>query len=51
MIAHKWPDAVDVWRGYCDEGVEVTGHAVEGGHYIPEERPDELVEEIERFLK
>lgn len=50
MIQHKWPDAVGVWKAYCEDRVDVSGRAVEGGHYIPEERPDELVEEALAFF-
>jgi len=39
---------LDLWREYADD---VRGRAVERcGHFVPEERPDEVVEELRAFL-
>ena len=36
-----WYDPVKIWRDYCD--AEVTGAAVDSGHYLPEETPGEVL--------
>ena len=40
-------DMLSVWRARADD---VRGHALDCGHFIPEERPDELVVELLDFL-
>lgn len=40
-------DALALWR---DAAADVRGHALDCGHYIPEEAPDALAAELERFL-
>lgn len=49
MIA-KYDDPVKVWREHASEGVTVDGKALDCGHYVPEERPAELLAEVEDFL-
>lgn len=44
-------DALAEWRKVTAEGVSVEGRAVESGHYIPEERPDDVVAAILKFLE
>ena len=36
-----------VWREWADD---VSGRAIEGGHFFPEERPEETAEELARFF-
>jgi haloacetate dehalogenase len=36
-----------VWRGWAER---VSGHAVDGGHFFPEERPDETLTALREFL-
>jgi haloacetate dehalogenase len=36
-----------VWRRWADD---VSGSALESGHFIPEEAPDALVASLRRFL-
>jgi haloacetate dehalogenase len=36
-----------IWRQWAPR---VQGHAVNGGHFFPEENPDETAELIKRFL-
>jgi len=43
-------NAVDEWKKVCDNA-DVTGQAFDCGHYIPEEKPDELFAAIEDFMK
>ncbi|MBE0615378.1 MAG: alpha/beta hydrolase [Burkholderiales bacterium] len=40
-------DCVAEWRAVARE---VRGHALDCGHYLPEERPDEVASELENFL-
>ncbi len=44
----KWYDAPAIWRQYCS--AEVTGGAVDCGHYIPEEVPQETIDWFNRFF-
>jgi haloacetate dehalogenase len=47
-VVHELFTPVEDWRAKC--ATEVSGRATPGGHYIPEETPDRLAEEIETFL-
>jgi haloacetate dehalogenase len=38
-----WYDVEEVWRGWADD---VRARAVDSGHYIPEEAPEETLEEL-----
>jgi haloacetate dehalogenase len=40
-------DVLAIWR---EEGDDVTGHAVDCGHFIAEERPKETTAELLAFL-
>jgi haloacetate dehalogenase len=40
-------DVLDVWRGWAKE---VSGRALESGHYIPEEAPEETHAELRAFF-
>jgi haloacetate dehalogenase len=42
-----WFDVVDVWRRWAED---VHGQALDCGHYIAEERPDETAELLRAFL-
>lgn len=44
-------DAVKEWRAVTQQDVPVEGYAVESGHYLAEEAPEEIVSAIEKFLK
>lgn len=50
-VIEKCFDAVREWRAVVKEGVPVEGYAVESGHYIPEEAPDEVVSAVLKYLK
>jgi haloacetate dehalogenase len=41
-------DAPDVWRRWADD---LTTATVPGGHFLPEEAPDELGECLSAFLR
>jgi haloacetate dehalogenase len=40
-------DVLDVWRGWAED---VEGRAIDCGHYIPEEAPEETYAELRAFL-
>jgi len=40
--------ALEIWREWADE---VTGHAIDSGHFIPEENPDALLDALIPFLE
>jgi haloacetate dehalogenase len=44
----QWYDPLAVWRAYA-EG-PVSGHAVESGHYLAEEAPEEVLAALDAFL-
>lgn len=39
-----------IWKDYCDDKTPVSGEKYEAGHYIPEERPEQLVKDIIKFV-
>jgi haloacetate dehalogenase len=41
-------DVLEVWRTYADG--PVTGHAVSGGHFLPEESPEETLVPVQEWL-
>jgi haloacetate dehalogenase len=41
-------DVLEVWRGWAAE--EVSGRALECGHYLPEEAPEETYAELRAFF-
>ena len=44
-----WYDALAIWRQYCS--AQVTGRALDSGHYLAEEAPEEVLEEFVRFFR
>jgi haloacetate dehalogenase len=40
-------DPLAIWRGWCDD---VIGHAIDSGHHMAEEAPDELAAMLAAFL-
>ena len=43
----RWYDVMSVWRDWADD---VRGHAIEAGHFIPEERPAETLAALRDFF-
>ena len=43
-----WYEPLELWREYCAN--EVTGGAVDAGHYVAEEAPGEVLDWFERFF-
>ena len=41
------PDAIATWRKWCDD---VVGAEIDSGHFIPEEKPDEMLAHALPFL-
>lgn len=49
-VVEKCFDALAEWRKVTDEKVSVDGRAVESGHYIPEQVPEEVISSIREFF-
>ena len=47
-LAHE--DVVAIWQEHHADPGLVTGHAVPGGHYVPEEAPNDLLRAVGGFL-
>ena len=43
-------DVLAVWRAYAERDDLVQGHAVEGGHFLPEESPEPTLAALRGFL-
>ena len=46
---NQWYKPLEIWRGYC--AAEVSGGAIESGHYLAEEQPAEVLQYMESFLQ
>ncbi len=46
-IGKLW-HVLDVWRGHSKSAVD--GRALDGGHYLPEEQPEEVLAELQSFF-
>lgn len=46
-VLEKWYDVLEIWSGWADE---VTGRALDCGHYLAEEAPDETSQELMAFF-
>ncbi len=44
----KWYEPLTIWRGYCN--TEVNGSAVDSGHYLAEEAPEQVLAHLRAFL-
>ena len=44
----QWYDALAIWRAYANQSV--AGHAINSGHYLAEEAPQEVIAAVEQFL-
>ncbi|KAI1867374.1 uncharacterized protein JN550_007105 [Neoarthrinium moseri] len=49
-VIEKCFDAIQEWKKVATEGVSVDGHAVESGHYIPEQAPNDVLAAIDEFF-
>jgi haloacetate dehalogenase len=46
----RWHDVEAVWRTWAADPASVSGREFETGHYLAEEAPDEVAEELQRFF-
>ena len=46
-FAGRWFDVLETWRGWADD---VSGRAVDCGHFLAEEAPDEVYAELRGFF-
>ena len=44
----KWYKPLSIWQNYCSQ--EVKGNAINSGHYLAEENPEEIFKNINNFL-
>jgi len=44
----KWYKPLSIWQSYCNQ--EVKGNAIDSGHYLAEEKPQEILKNIFQFL-
>ena len=44
----QWYETLSIWKKYCYQ--EVKGNAINSGHYLAEENPEEVIENIKNFL-
>jgi haloacetate dehalogenase len=44
----RWFDVLETWRRWCDG--EVAGRALDCGHFLAEERPEETSSELRAFF-
>ncbi|KUI52796.1 Fluoroacetate dehalogenase [Cytospora mali] len=49
-VIEKRFDAVAEWEKVTEKDVEVDGYAVDSGHYVPEQAPDQVISAIRDFL-
>ena len=45
---HRMYNVLQTWR---DRSVQAQGHAMPTGHFLPEQMPDELTQELKTFLR
>lgn len=43
-------DVKAIWQGYCGDGVELTAERLDCGHYIAEEKPEDLLVAIDGYF-
>ena len=43
----RWFDVIETWRRWADD---VRGLAIDAGHFLPEERPEEVAEALRAFF-
>lgn len=49
-VVEKCFDAISEWRKVTEKEAAVDGHAVESGHYIPEQAPEVVISTIREFF-
>lgn len=46
----RWYDPLETWRTWADDPASVRGRAIDAGHYLAEEAPDEVAAELSAFF-
>ncbi len=46
----RWYDPLEVWRSWAADPAAVRGRAIEAGHYLAEEAPEEVAAELSAFF-
>jgi haloacetate dehalogenase len=46
-VMARWYEPLDVWREWAND---VRGKPMWGGHFVPEENPNEVTDELLRFF-
>ena len=46
----RWHDVPAIWRSWAVDPASVSGREFETGHYLAEEAPDAVAEELEGFF-
>jgi haloacetate dehalogenase len=46
----RWHDVLAVWQSWAQNPRAVTGHAIDTGHYLAEEAPDEVADALRDFF-
>ena len=44
----QWYEPLSIWQNYCSS--DVRGNAINSGHYLAEENPMEIIENIRKFI-
>lgn len=44
-------DATQSWKGFVGESTELIGKGLESGHYVAEERPEEVLAAILEMMR
>ena len=47
-VMERTYDVDEVWREYADD---VRGKPIDAGHFLAEERPEETMQELRKFLE
>ena len=50
-IINKCFSAIEEWKKVAHDGTQVDGYVIDSGHYIPEQRPEDIVNAIKDFLR
>ena len=46
---NEWYDPISIWQNYSSQ--KVLGNAINSGHYLAEENPEEIIENTQNFFK
>ncbi len=43
----QWYEPLSIWQNYCSS--DLRGNAINSGHYLAEENPDEIIKNVKIF--